>query len=101
MNKRILIRFVPPAPIKVPNGPKSTRLRTWKVDKLIGFLQEGLEPMMGEAYPDVEFEVVEARAQEIRFDGWKPEKPGDVRKAIGEMMGNVMEGIEAEEYLED
>lgn len=101
MSKRILIRFVPPAPVKVPNGPKTTRLRTWNVEKLIEFLKEGLEIPMGEAYPDVEFEVVESRIAEIRFDGWKPEDAGGVRKAITEMMGNVMEGLEAEEYLND
>ena len=101
MNKRILIRFVPPAPIKVANGKNTTRLRTWKVEKLLDFLREGLEPLMGEALPDVEFEVVESRAPEIRFDGWKPEDAGAVRKQITEMIGNVMEGLEAEEYLND
>lgn len=101
MNKRVLIRFVPPAAIKIQVSKGNSRLRTWKVEKLLAFLREGLEIPMGEAFPDVAFEVVEAQASEIRFDGWKPENAGETRKAIGEMIGSVMEGIEAEEFLND
>ncbi|MDV6375176.1 hypothetical protein [Deinococcus arenicola] len=101
MSKRILVRFVPPQAVKVPSGKNTTRDRTWKVEKLISFLQEGLELAASEPYPGVEIEGVEARASEIRFDGWKPEKPGEMREQIGQMIGSVMEGLEAEEYLND
>ncbi|GAA5514753.1 hypothetical protein Dcar01_03514 [Deinococcus carri] len=99
MNKRIVVKFVPPAPVKVPNGKSTTRTRTWQVDKLIEFLRAGLTPLVQQAHPGVELEVVEGRAADVRFDGWKPEKPSVVREQIGEMIGTVMEDLEAEEYL--
>ncbi|EYB69434.1 hypothetical protein DEIPH_ctg008orf0173 [Deinococcus phoenicis] len=99
MNKRIVVKFVPPAPVKVPNGKSTTRTRTWQVDRLIEFLRSGLEPLVTEAYPGTELEVIEGRAADVRFDGWKPEKPAVLREQIGEMIGTVMEDLEAEEYL--
>ena len=101
MNKKVLVRFVPPAAVNVPIGKGVTHDRTWKVDKLIGFLQEGLELAAAEAHPDLELRVVEARASEIRFESWKPDKPGELREQIGQMIGSVMDELEVEEYLND
>ncbi|MVN86797.1 hypothetical protein GO986_08480 [Deinococcus sp. HMF7620] len=100
MNKRVVVRFVPPAPVKVSTGKGTSRLRAWKTDKLIEFLEVGLAPLVAQQFPDIELSVIESRAADVRFEGWKPEKPTAMREAIGEMVGTVMEDIEAEEFLE-
>jgi hypothetical protein len=103
MNKRVLIRFVPPAPIKVNVSKGISRTRDWDADKLVAFLQEGLEIWAADAYPELELAVVESHQAEIRFDGWKPDKEAaaEMREAIGEQMGMVLEGIEPDEYLSE
>ncbi|MFB9991578.1 hypothetical protein ACFFLM_06305 [Deinococcus oregonensis] len=103
MNKRVLIRFVPPAPIKVSVSKGLSRTRNWNTDKLVGFLQEGLEIWAFDAYPELELAVVESHQAEIRFDSWKPDKEqaAEMREAIGEQMGIVLEGIEPDEYLSE
>ncbi|UQN04986.1 hypothetical protein [Deinococcus sp. QL22] len=103
MNKKVLIRFVPPAPIKIAVSKGVSRTRDWNTDKLVGFLQEGLEIWAADAYPELELNVVDSRQAEIRFEGWKPDKESaaEMREAIGQQMGLVLEGIEPDEYLSE
>ena len=104
MNKTVLIRFVPPAPVKVTVGKGLTHTREWKGDKLVATVQEGLDIWAAEYDPELEVRVILSRQAEIRFEGtWKPDREtaSDLRQRIGETMSYVLEGIEAEEYLSD
>ncbi|WP_146202799.1 hypothetical protein [Deinococcus irradiatisoli] len=103
MPRNVLIRFVPPAPIKVPVSKGVTRTREWDGEKLAAFLQEGLEIWAADKHPDFEMRVLVSRQAEIRFENWKPDKKmaEDLRQEIGDQMSVVMEGIEAEDYLSE
>lgn len=100
MNKTVLIRFVPPAPITVKTGKATTHTRHWHTDKLIAHLQEHLELRLADAGQTFDLRVVSSTQPEIRFEGWKPEKADDLRKVIGDLMGEVMQDIEVEEFLQ-
>lgn len=99
MTSRVLIRFVPPAPVL--GRPGAGVPRTWDINKLTSFLQEELEIWTADLYPSVDIQVVESRQAEIRFDGWKPDKAeaARLRQAIGEQMAVILEGIEPDDYL--
>ncbi|WP_420594291.1 hypothetical protein [Deinococcus sp.] len=104
MHKIILIRFVPPAPVKTLLGKGASHTREWNGDKLVATVQEGLELWAAEYDPELEVRVILSRQAEIRFEGtWKPDREmaSDLRQRIGETMSYVLEGIEAEEYLSD
>ena len=104
MNKTVLIRFVPPAPIKVTLGKGVTHTREWNGDKLVATVQEGLEVWAADHDPELEVRVILSRQAEIRFEGtWKPDKEtaSDLRQQIGETMSDLLEGIEAQDYLSD
>ncbi|AWN22232.1 hypothetical protein DKM44_02425 [Deinococcus irradiatisoli] len=103
MPRNVLIRFVPPAPIKIKTGKDTSRIREWDGEKLAAFLQEGLEIWAADKHPDFEMRVAVSRQAEIRFENWKPEKTraAELRLEIGEQMSVVMEGIEAEDYLSE
>ena len=103
MSRTVLIRFVPPAPIKVPVSKGVTRTREWNGEKLAAFLQEGLEIWAGDKYPDFEMRVAVSRQAEIRFENWKPDKTQaeELRAEIGDEIALVMEGIEPEDYLSE
>ena len=104
MNKTVLIRFVPPAPVRIALGKGLTHTREWNGDKLVATVQEGLELWAAEYDPELAVRVILSRQAEIRFEGtWKPDKEtaSDLRQRIGETMSYVLEGIEAEEYLSD
>ncbi|GAA4002551.1 hypothetical protein GCM10022631_11520 [Deinococcus rubellus] len=103
MSRNVLIRFVPPAPIKVKTGKETTHTRKWDGEKLAAFLQEGLEIWAGDKYPDFEMRVAVSRQAEIRFENWKPEKKEaeELRAEIGEEISQVMEGIKPEDYLSE
>ncbi len=98
MPGRVLLRWVPPAPVREGSG-KAARLREWNVPKILQFLQDELGPRIEEAF-DAELVIVPSKIAEIR-----PEhlavgfKVADVRAAVGEMLTTVMEGFEGEEYL--
>ncbi|GGQ92151.1 hypothetical protein [Deinococcus ruber] len=103
MTRNILIRFVPPAPIKIKSGKETLHVRTWNIEKLVETLQEGLELAAAEQLPELEleFQILVSTQPEIRFNGWKPESAGELRTTIGEMIGAVMENIEVDEYLSE
>ena len=103
MPRNVLIRFVPPAPIKTKTGKATTHIREWDGEKMAAFLQEGLEIWAGDKYPDFEMRVAVSRQAEIRFENWKPEKQQaeELRAKIGEVIGQVMEGIEPENDLSE
>ena len=77
-----------------------TRTRVWDGEKLATFLQAGLEPLLSKLVDDLELLVVVAKAPDIRFN-WKPENITALREQIGQLIGTVMEDIEAEEYLSE
>jgi len=101
MPRTVLIRFVPPAPIKT--GKATTHVREWDGEKMAAFLQEGLEIWAGDKYPDFEMRVLVSRQAKIRFENWKPYKTqaGELRAEIGDEIALVMEGIEPENYLSE
>ena len=103
MSRNVLIRFVPPAPIKIKTGKATTHVREWDGEKLAAFLQEGLEIWAGDKYPDFEIRVAVSRQAEIRFENWKPDKTQaeELRAEIGDEIARVMEGIEPEDYLSE
>jgi len=103
MSRTVLIRFVPPAPIKIKTGKATTHVREWDSEKMAAFLQEGLEIWAGDRHPDFEMRVAVSRQAEIRFENWKPEKTQAeaLRAEIGEEIALVMEGIEPEDYLSE
>ncbi|WP_161884420.1 hypothetical protein [Deinococcus alpinitundrae] len=103
MPRNVLIRFVPPAPIKTKTGKDTTHVREWDGEKMAAFLQEGLEIWAGDKYPDFEMRVAVSRQAEIRFENWKPDKQQaeELRAEIGAEISQVMEGIEPEDYLSD
>ncbi|TSA86169.1 hypothetical protein FNU79_08335 [Deinococcus detaillensis] len=103
MSRNVLIRFVPPTPIKVKTSKTESRTREWDGEKLAAFLQEGLEIWAGDKYPDFEMKVAVSRQAEIRFVNWKPDKTEaeELRAEIGEQISLVLEGIEPEDYLSD
>ncbi|MGY2893168.1 hypothetical protein [Deinococcus sp. UYEF24] len=100
MSRTIQVRFVPPKDLKVKVSQTITRTRVWDGEKLAEFLQAGLEPLLSKMIDDLELQVVVAKAADIRFN-WKPEKIGELREQIGELIGTVMEDIEADEYLSE
>ncbi|ULH18139.1 hypothetical protein MF271_21930 (plasmid) [Deinococcus sp. KNUC1210] len=98
-----MIRFVPPAPVKVKQGKEVVHVREWNIEKLVDFIQEGLEMAVAEQLPeqDLELQILVSTQPEIRFNGWKPENAGELRNTIGEMIGAVLENIEVDEYLSE
>ncbi|ULH15969.1 hypothetical protein MF271_04880 [Deinococcus sp. KNUC1210] len=103
MTRNILIRFVPPAPVKIKSGKDTIHIRHWNIAKLLDTLQEGIEMAAAEQLPDLEleFQILVSTQPEIRFNGWKPESASELRATIGEMIGAVMENIEVDEYLSE
>ena len=67
MSRNILLRFVPPAPIKIKTGKDTSHIREWDGEKMAAFLQEGLEIWAGDTYPDFEMKVAVSRQAEIRW----------------------------------
>lgn len=72
MSKRVLIRFVPPAPVKITVSKGVSRTRDWNTDKLVDFLQEGLEIWAADAYPELELNVVDSRQAGNLTKSWPP-----------------------------
>ncbi len=101
MSGKVIIRFVAPAPIKERNSSGAViRTRTWNTEKILGYLHGALESgVQGVLKLPVTLEVVEARASDIRFEGFKPGKVTEAREAIGELIGDAMGEIDPEEYL--
>ncbi|WP_407570750.1 hypothetical protein [Deinococcus altitudinis] len=100
MSRTVQVRFVPPKDIQVKVNAGVTRTRVWDGEKLAEFLQAGLEPLLSRMIDDLELQVVVAKTADIRFN-WKPEKIGELRAQIGELIGTVMEDIEPDEYLSE
>ena len=100
MNKTVLIRFVPPAPITIKTSKTTTHTRHWDDDKLTTLLQEHLEIGLADAGQALDVRVVTSRQAEIRFDGWKPDGADALRKVITELMGEAMADIDPEDYLQ-
>ncbi|WP_407569886.1 hypothetical protein [Deinococcus altitudinis] len=98
MYRTVQVRFVPPKDIIVRVNAGVTRTRVWDGEKLAEFLQTGLEPLLSKMVDELELQVVVAKTADIRFS-WKPEKIGELREQIGELIGTVMEDIEPDEYL--
>ncbi|WP_407570801.1 hypothetical protein [Deinococcus altitudinis] len=93
-------RFVPIKDIQVKVNAGVLRTRVWDGEKLTGFLRAGLEPLLSKMIDDLELQVVVARASDIRFS-WKPEKSGELREQIGELIGTAMEDIEIDGFLSE
>ena len=100
MPRTVQVRFVSPKDIQVKVSQTVTRTRVWDGEKLAAFLQAGLEPLLSKMIDDLELLVVVAKAPDIRFN-WKPDKIGELREQIGQLIGTVMEDIEADEYLSE
>jgi len=100
MPRTVQVRFVPPKDIKIKVNQGITRTRVWDGEKLAGFLQAGLEPLLSTMIDDLELQVVVAKASDIRFN-WKPENLGALREQIGELIATVMEDIEVDDFLSE
>lgn len=100
MSKTVLIRFVTPPPITVKTGKATSHTRHWNGDKLTRFVQEHLEIGLADTFGDIDIKVVASSQAEIRFDGWKPEGPDQLRQVIGEIMAEALAHIDPEDYLQ-
>lgn len=91
MQKSVVIRFVPPAPVKIPITNTVTRTREWNVEKLLEHLKASLEPrIQTELGADVEVQVVTARQPDIRLNNVKPRGSlTDWKEALGEAIGDI------------
>lgn len=101
MHKSVVIRFVPPAPVKIPVTTTTVRTREWNVERLLKHLRLNLEErIQAELGTDVEVQVVAARQADIRLNNVKP-KGGvtEWKETLGEAIGDVVSDIEPEDFL--
>lgn len=101
MQKSVTVRFVPPTAVKVPITTATVHTREWNVDKLLDHLRTSLEPQLqAELGEDVEVEVVAARQPDIRLNNVKPRGSlSDWKESVGEAIGEVMGGVDPEDFL--
>lgn len=100
MSRKLLVRFVVSQP-RPERDAKGNPKPTPRIDeaRLLAAVQENLTPAIHQKYGPVELQIVPSKASEIRLDGAWVDKATNVREAVGEMIGEVMDGIDITEFM--